>query len=71
MTKQQFNTLLEDSMFDDIEKQIARMIYLEHKDMRLIADELGYCEKTIQRKHKLIKKFLIDNNILFSGSHIL
>lgn len=46
-----FEGLLEQSTLSEEDKQILRMIYLEHKDLRYIGDTLGFSETTVKRKH--------------------
>ena len=46
-----FDALLEQSTLCDEDKQILRMIYLQHKDLRYIGDVLGFSETTIKRRH--------------------
>ena len=46
-----FENLLENAMLDDIDKQILKMHYLQGKDLSYIADELGYSESGIKKRH--------------------
>ena len=46
-----FDALLEASTLCEDDKQILRMIYLQHKDLRYIGDILGFSETTIKRRH--------------------
>ena len=46
-----FENLLENAMLDDIDKQILKMYYLQGKDLSYIADELGYSESGIKKRH--------------------
>lgn len=52
--KSKFCEILEDSMLDDKEKQIMIMHYLDKKSFSYIADEMGYSEAGIIKKHKNI-----------------
>ena len=56
--KSTFDSLLEDSMLNDKEKQVMRMYYLEKKDFDYIADTLGYSRAGIVKMHKRILKQL-------------
>lgn len=49
--KSTFNSILEDSMLSDKEKQMMRMYYLEQKSFDFIADELGYSKAGILKMH--------------------
>ena len=52
-----FEELLQGCMLDDTTKEMMRLHYINGKDFRFIADELGYSEETIKRKHvKALKK---------------
>jgi DNA-directed RNA polymerase specialized sigma subunit len=55
-SKLEFNSLLENSMLSDKEKQLMQMYYVEHKDFGYIADELGYSKAGIIKMHKRILK---------------
>ena len=46
-----FESLLESTTLDDIDKQILKMHYLQGKDLSYIADELGYLESGIKKRH--------------------
>lgn len=50
--KSTFNSVLEDSMLSEVEKQMMKMYYLEQKSFDFIADELGYSQAGILRMHK-------------------
>lgn len=52
--KTDFNSLLEESMLSDTEKQMMNMYYVENKSINLIADELGYSPQGIIKMHKRI-----------------
>lgn len=52
--KSKFCEILDDSMLDDKEKEIMKMHYLDKKSFVCIADELGYSEAGIIKKHKKI-----------------
>ena len=52
-----FEQLLQESTLSELDKQIFRLHYLEDKDFAFIADELGYSESGIRKRHKrAIKK---------------
>lgn len=57
-----FDGLLEQSTLCEEDKQILRMIYLQHRDLRYIGDILGFSETTVKRRHK---KALAKLNKLF------
>lgn len=48
---QRFDDLLSRCMLSPVDKAILRMHYLEEKDLRFIADFLGYSESTIKKRH--------------------
>lgn len=50
--KSTFNSILEDSMLSEKEKQLLQMHYIEQKGFDFIADELGYSTAGILRMHK-------------------
>lgn len=50
--KSTFNSLLEDSMLDDKEKEMMKMHYIEGKSFDFIADSLGYSKAGILKIHK-------------------
>lgn len=56
--KTDFNSLLEESMLSNIEKQMMYKHYVENKPMDVIADELGYSPQGILKMHKRILKHL-------------
>lgn len=62
-----FESLLERCTLADQDKKILRMHYLEHKELLLIADELGYSEKTVKRRHKAALDKISD--ALLSAGH--
>lgn len=49
-----FEELLQSCVLTEEDKTIMRMIYLKGKSLSFIADELGFSESTIKRKHKTI-----------------
>lgn len=49
-----FEELLQSCVLTEEDKTILRMIYLKGKPLSFIADELGFSESTIKRKHKTI-----------------
>ena len=52
-----FEDILNSSTLSDLDKQIFRMHYLQEHDFAYIADELGYSESGIRKRHgKAIKK---------------
>lgn len=53
-----FNSLLEESMLNDTEKEMMNMYYVENKTMDVIADTLGYSPQGIIKMHKRILKKL-------------
>ena len=50
--KSTFNSILDDSMLNEKEKQMMRMYYIEQKSLDFIADELGYSKAGILKMHK-------------------
>lgn len=57
-----FDDLLNRSTLSDTDKTILRLHYLGEKDLRFIADSLGFAESTIKKRHlkaldKLMKLF--------------
>lgn len=57
-----FDHLLEISTLDDTDKEILRLHYLKNKGFAYIADQLGYAEITIKKRHHRALKKL--NSIL-------
>lgn len=52
-----FEELLDTCILTEEDKTIMRLHYLKGKDFGYIADELGFSESTIKRKHqKILKK---------------
>lgn len=51
-TKAKFNDLLNELMFSDEEKRVLCEIYLNKKQIAIIASELGYSEQTVKRIHR-------------------
>lgn len=49
-----FNSLIDNTVLTDTEKQILVLHYLNGKDFRFIGDTLGYSESTIKKKHRKI-----------------
>lgn len=49
-----FEELLQSCTLSDEDKAIMRLIYLKGKSLNVIADELGFSESTIKRKHRII-----------------
>ena len=53
----EFNNILESVILTDEEKYILQQHYLKGKNFAYIADELGYAEITVNKKHgKILKK---------------
>lgn len=52
--KTEFESLLEDYVLTDEDKELMRLHYLKGKDFRFIADALGYSEITIKKRHAKI-----------------
>ena len=52
--KTEFESLLEDYVLTDEDKELMRLHYLKGKDFRFIADALGYSETTIKKRHSKI-----------------
>ena len=52
--KSTFNSILEESMLDEKEKQMMRMYYMEGKSFDFIADTLGYSKAGILKMHKRV-----------------
>ena len=57
-SKTTFNELLEESMLNDIEKEMLKMYYVEGKSMDYIADTMGYSLQGILSMHKRALKKL-------------
>lgn len=55
-----FESLLNRCTLENQDKIILRKHYLEHKELMLIADELGYSEKTVKRRHKTALRKIAD-----------
>lgn len=47
-----FDELLARSTLSDLDKEILRLHYLKHKDLRFIGDTLGYAEVTMKKRHR-------------------
>lgn len=47
-----FNSILEDSMLSETEKELMKMYYIDQKSLDFIADELGYSKAGILKMHK-------------------
>ena len=52
--KSTFNSILDESMLDEKEKQMMRMHYMEGKSFDFIADTLGYSKAGILKMHKRV-----------------
>lgn len=55
---QTFSDLLNRCILSEEDRQIMELHYLSGKDLRYIADLLGYSEGTIKKKHRRILKKL-------------
>lgn len=55
---QTFSDLLNRCILSEEDRQIMELHYLRGKDLRYIADLLGYSEGTIKKKHRRILKKL-------------
>ena len=55
-TKVEFNSLLENAILSDKEKQLMQMYYVEKQDFGYIADVLGYSKAGVIRMHQRILK---------------
>lgn len=53
-----FEDILREAMLSDEEKKIMRMYYIEKKNFAYIADEMGFSEAGIIKKHKKILKII-------------
>lgn len=53
-----FYDLLNESMLNEKEKKMMEMLYVENKQLDLIADELGYSEQGIAKMHNRVLKKL-------------
>jgi DNA-directed RNA polymerase specialized sigma subunit len=54
--KSEFICLLDRLMLSDTEKQIMELLYIKHKSMVEIANNLGYSEAGIVKAHQRILK---------------
>jgi len=52
--KTDFDSLIEESMLSDVEKNMMVMYYVENKTIECIADMLGYSPQGIIKMHKRI-----------------
>lgn len=59
---QTFSDLLDRCILSEEDRRIMELHYLQDKDLRYIADLLGYSEGTIKKRHRKILKKL--NKIL-------
>lgn len=55
---QTFSDLLDRCILSEEDRQIMELHYLRGKDLRYIADLLGYSEGTIKKRHRRILKKL-------------
>jgi len=52
-----FEDVLNQATISKLDKEILRLHYLEDKNFAIIADELGYSESGIRKRHmKILKK---------------
>lgn len=52
-----FEDVLNQSTLSDLDKKILRLHYLDEKNFAMIADELGYSESGIRKRHsKILRK---------------
>lgn len=59
---QTFSDLLDRCIMSEEDRRIMELHYLQDKDLRYIADLLGYSEGTIKKRHRKVLKKL--NQIL-------
>lgn len=59
---QTFSDLLDRCILSEEDRKIMELHYLQDKDLRYIADLLGYSEGTIKKRHRKVLKKL--NQIL-------
>lgn len=59
---QTFSDLLDRCIMSEEDRRIMELHYLQEKDLRYIADLLGYSEGTIKKRHRKVLKKL--NQIL-------
>lgn len=55
---QTFSDLLDRCILSEEDRRIMELHYLQDKDLRYIADLLGYSEGTIKKRHRKILKKL-------------
>lgn len=56
-TVKEYDDIISSVVLSGTEKEILRLHYVEQKDMRYIADEIGMAEITVVKKHaKILKK---------------
>ena len=53
-----FNSLLDNLMLSDEDKDIMKLIYVKKKNLSYIADTFGYSESTIKNRHKKVLKLI-------------
>lgn len=49
-----FESIVNDSMLSDVEKQMLKMYYVDRKSFDYISDELGYSKAGILKMHKRV-----------------
>lgn len=52
LSKRQFSALICEALLTPRERDIVNMVYIQHKQLDFIADELGYAESTVRLKHR-------------------
>lgn len=55
---QTFSDLLDRCILSEEDRRIMELHYLQNKDLRYIADLLGYSEGTIKKRHRKVLKKL-------------
>lgn len=55
---QTFSNLLDRCILSEEDRRIMELHYLQDKDLRYIADLLGYSEGTIKKRHRKVLKRL-------------
>lgn len=53
-----FEKILSEAILSDTEKDFLRMLYLEKKDLRCVADTLGMSEGAAKKRHSKILKIV-------------
>lgn len=55
-SKIEFQSLLDDAILSDKERQMMELYYVQRKDFDYIADTLGYSKAGIQKMHQRVLK---------------